>query len=60
MPEIVIKNLWDAIKATKSASDIGRILNMVDKVVMEGYPVSVVLSLLERYIIGLEGRYICV
>lgn len=52
---MIIKNLWDAIFSTKEASNISRIHTVVEKVILDGYPVSVLLSLLEKHILAIDG-----
>ena len=50
-----IKSLWDTIKSTARANSIARLSGAVEKLVLDGYPLSIILSLLSDYIIRNGG-----
>ena len=52
---MIIKNVWDAIESTKTSTSIARITTTVEKIIMEGYPVSMVISLLQKHMLTVEG-----
>ena len=56
IPPMVIKSLWDTIKATTKAANIGRLSAAVEKLVLDGYPLSMVLSMLSEYVIRNNGE----
>ncbi|KAK8827945.1 hypothetical protein WA556_004577, partial [Blastocystis sp. ATCC 50177/Nand II] len=51
IPPLVVKGLWDAIKSTTKATNIARLAAAVEKIVLDGYPLSIVLSMLSEYVI---------
>ena len=57
IPPMVIKSLWDTMQATTKAANIARLSAAVEKLVLDGYPLSVVLSMLSEYVIRNSGRY---
>ncbi|KNB44092.1 replication factor C subunit [Blastocystis sp. subtype 4] len=52
IPPMVVKNLWDTIVATTAASSITRLSAAVEKVILDGYPLSILLSLLTSYVVN--------
>ena len=55
IPPLVVKGLWDAIKSTTKATNIARLAAAVEKIVLDGYPRSIVLSMLSEYVIRCGG-----
>ena len=55
IPPMVVKNLWDTIVATTAASSITRLSAAVEKVILDGYPLSILLSLLTSYVVNNTG-----
>lgn len=57
IPPAIIQSLWDAIWATRNATNITRVSNAVEKVILDGYPVSVLISLLEKHILSIDSSW---
>lgn len=55
IPPMIVKNLWDTIVATTTASSIMRLSAAVEKVILDGYPLSILLSLLTSYVVNNTG-----
>ena len=56
VPAVVVKNLWDTIVATKNAPNISRLMGTVEKIVLDGYPMGILISMLTSYVVTVEGR----
>ena len=52
---MIIKNIWDAIESTKTSTSIARITTTAEKIIMDGYPISIIISLLQKYILTVEN-----
>lgn len=59
IPPMIVKNLWDTIVATSSASNIARLTAAVEKIILDGYPLSILLSLVTSYVVNNTGWNQC-
>ena len=56
IPPMVIRNLWDTIVATKDSTNIVRLMQTVEKIILDGYPMGILISMLTNYVVTIEGR----
>ena len=56
IPPMVLKNLWDTIVATKDSTNIVRLMQTVEKIILDGYPMGILISMLTNYVVTVEGR----
>ena len=56
IPPMVIRNLWDTIVATKDSTNIVRLMQTVEKIILDGYPMGILISMLTNYVVMIEGR----
>ena len=56
IPPMVIRNLWDTIVATKDSTNIVRLMQTVEKIILDGYPMGILISMLTNYVVTVEGR----
>ena len=55
IPQEVIKKLWNTMEGIKNASSITSLSTYVEKIVLDGYPIAMILSSLEKYIFTLDS-----
>ena len=51
IPKTVLFRLWDTMEATKKASSIAKLRQVVDAICMDGYPVSALLSVISDRVV---------
>ena len=56
IPPMVMKNLWDTIVATKNSSNIVYLMKTVETIILDGYPMGILISMLTNYVVTIEGR----
>ena len=56
IPPMVLKNLWDTIVATKDSTNIVRLMQTVEKIILDGYPMGILISMLTNHVVTVEGR----
>ena len=55
IPQEVIKKLWNTMEGIKNARRITSLSTYVEKIVLDGYPIAMILSSLEKYIFTLDS-----
>ena len=53
---MVVKNLWNVIQSAKSDPTVLRLQTTVEKIILDGYPLGILLSMFTDFVIHSAGR----
>ena len=53
---MVVKNLWNVIQSAKSDPTVFRLQTTVEKIILDGYPLGILLSMFTDFVIHNAGR----
>lgn len=57
IPTMVVKNLWNVIQSAKNDPNVLRLQTTVEKIILDGYPLGILLSMFTDYVIHNAGGF---
>ena len=54
---MVVKNLWNVIQSAKNDPNVLRLQTTVEKIILDGYPLGILLSMFTDYVIHNAGGF---